>query len=201
MVRLHVARGPSRGFRRNTVAVTALVALLVTFSSTVAGATPTPAAQWAPKFCTAVSTFEQHLTRDGTKADAVLSGNITSLSAAKNALTTFMSRATADADAAVTALKKAGAPDAPNGSKLAAVFVKALQNARGLYASARTDAQHLPTKTLSAFESATKKITNKLNRGSTGITNSFTHVEALDTSGQVGAAVRAEPSCAFLQNR
>jgi len=185
---------------RPVVATAATVLSLTVFASTSAQASTVPAAQWAPKFCTALSTFQAHLTRDGTKADAVLSGNITSLTAAKTTLADFMGKAVTDADNAISALKRAGTPNAPNGSKISAAFVKGFQNARGVFASARTNSQHLPTKTLSAFESSMKKITSDLNKGSAGITASFANVQTLDTSGKVGAAVQAEPACAFLKN-
>jgi hypothetical protein len=186
--------------RRPLVVFAAVAVLVVLLPSTAATATTTTAAEWAPKFCAAISSFQAHLTSDGSEADAVLSGEIANLKTARNALATFMSKATKDTDTAITALKKAGTPDAPNGAKVAAVFVKALQNARSLFASAKSDAEHLPTNNLKSFEAATQKITNKLKRGSTGITNSFSNVQALDTSGDIGAAVRAEPTCAFLQN-
>ena len=185
---------------RRPLTISALGTLLVVLAATNAVANTTPASQWAPKFCAALSTFEQHLTGDGKKAEAVLSGNITSLAAAKATLTDFMGKAVNDADTAISAVTHAGTPNAPNGSKITATFVKGLHNARDLFASARTNAQHLPTKTLSAFESSTKKITSDLNQGSKGIVASFNNAQALDTSGKVGAAVRAEPTCAFLKN-
>ncbi len=185
---------------RRLVAIAASVLSLTVFASTSAQASTVPAGQWAPKFCAALSSFEAHLTRDGKKAEAVLSGNITSLAAAKTTIADFMGKAVTDADTALSALKHAGTPNAPNGSKISAAFVKGFQNARSLFASARTNAQHLPTKTLSAFESSTQKITSALNKGSAGITASFTDVQTLDKSGRVGAAVQAEPTCAFLKN-
>ena len=180
--------------------IAAVASLLVAFAAPNAAANTVPAAQWAPKFCAAVSTFEQHLTRDGKKTEAVLSGNITSLAAAKSTLVDFMGKAVADADAAIAALKHAGTPNATNGSKITAAFLTGLHTARDLFASARSNAQHLPTKTLSAFEASTQKITSDLNKGSEAITATFSNVQTLDTSGNVGAAVRAEPRCAFLKS-
>jgi len=185
---------------RRSLTIAAVATLLVVWVATSAVANTVPAGQWAPRFCAALSSFQAHLTRDGKKADAVLSGNITSLAAAKTTLADFMGKAVKDADTAISAVKAAGAPSAPNGAKITAAFVKGLQNARNVFASAKTNAQHLPTKTLSAFESSTQKITSDLNRGSAGIIASFTNVQSLDTSGKVGAAVQAEPACAFLKN-
>jgi hypothetical protein len=45
-----------------------------------------------------------------------------------------------------------------------------------------------------------KKITSDLNEGSGGITASFSNFQTFDTSGKAGAAVQAEPTCAFLKN-
>jgi hypothetical protein len=184
---------------RRSLMIAAVASLLVLLAPSAVAST-VPAAQWAPKFCAAVSTFEQHLTRDGKKTEAVLSGNITSLGAAKTTLVDFMGKAVADADAAIAALKHAGAPNAANGSKITAAFLTGLHTARNLFASARSNAQRLPTKTLSAFEASTQKITTDLNKGSQAITATFSNVQKLDTSGNVGAAVRAEPRCAFLKS-
>ncbi len=178
----------------------AVIFTVVVFVSSGASAKSLPAPTWAPKFCAAISTFQAHLDRDGTRADAVLSGDITSLGEAKSALVDFMGKAVRDADTAVSALSRAGAPNTPNGSKVAARFATAFKTLRSLYATASTDAQHLATKTLSGFESGAKKITAALAKGAKGITASFASIQSLDPSGQLGAALRAEPTCAFLKN-
>jgi hypothetical protein len=185
---------------RRFLSVTAVVVLFVVFAAAGAAAKTVPAAQWAPKFCTALSTFQQHLAKDSKQAEAVLSGNIKSLNAAKSTLAGFMAKAVNDAETAIKALTRAGAPDAANGSKIAARFVQGFQSARRLYVSARTKAQHLSTKTLAAFESSTTLLTAALNKGADSLTQSFTSIESLDTSKTVGAALRTEPTCAFLQN-
>ena len=180
--------------------VAAVVFVVVVSTSVGALAKSLPAAEWAPKFCTAISTFQQHLTDDGTQADAVLSGDITSLAKAKSALATFMSKAVRDAEVATSALQRAGVPDTANGPKIAARFATGFQTLRSLYVSARTNAQHLPTKNLGGFETATKKITSALEKGARDLTASFASIQSLDTSGKLGAALRAEPTCAFLNN-
>jgi hypothetical protein len=185
---------------RRFLSVAAAVVLFVVFAPAAADAKSVPAAQWAPKFCAALSTFQQHLAKDSKRAGAVLSGNIKSLNAAKSTLAGFMAKAVNDADAAISALTRAGAPHAANGSKIAARFVQSFQSARRLYVSARTEAQHLPTKTLARFESSTKQLTGALNKGADSLTESFTSIESLDSSKTVGAAQRTEPTCAFLQN-
>jgi hypothetical protein len=185
---------------KRSLAIAPLVALFVVTASTNAAANTVPAGQWAPKFCSALSTFQTRLSSDGSKADAVLSGNVTSLTQAKTTLSAFMGKAVNDADTAITALKHAGTPNAPNGSKIAAQFVSAFQKARSLFASAKTQAQHLPTKTLTGFEDATKKLTADLSKGTQGLTATFANTKTLDTSGKIAAALHAEPTCAFLQN-
>ncbi|MFI5053425.1 MAG: hypothetical protein ACHQDE_03610, partial [Acidimicrobiia bacterium] len=64
--------------RRPLVVVT-LVMLVVVLAPSGADARTVPAAQWAPKFCSALSTFQQDLARDGDQVDAVLGGDVTSL--------------------------------------------------------------------------------------------------------------------------
>lgn len=184
--------------KRSLVGV-ALVALFVVTASSYATANSVSPSIWAPKFCDALSIFQQHLSSDGTQADAVLSGNITGLTQAKTTLATFMARAVKDTDTAISALRHAGTPSAANGSKIAAQFISGFENARTLFTSARTQAQHLPTKTLTGFENATKKVTADLNKGAEGLNAKFGNIQKLDTSGKVAAALQAEPTCAFLQ--
>src|SRR5882724_4638094 len=135
---------------RRVLPVAAVALALVALTPGGASAKTLPVAQWAPKFCAAISTFQSRLESDGSQAGAVLSGNITNLRAAKAALTTFMGKAVGDAGAALSALKRAGAPDTPGGSKIAAKFTTAFQTLHALYVSARKNAAHLPTKTLGA---------------------------------------------------
>jgi hypothetical protein len=185
---------------RRPLSAVAGVVLFVVLASGSAAAKTVPAAQWAPKFCVALSTFQQHLANDGKHAEAVLSGNITSLTQAKSTLAGFMAKAVKDADTVIAALKRAGTPDTTNGSKIAARFVQGFQAARRLYATARTDAQHLPTKTLVGFEASTKKLTSALTDGGRSLSASVNSVQTLDTSGKLARALQAEPTCAFLQN-
>jgi hypothetical protein len=195
----HQARTATVVWMKRSFALATLAAILLVSTAASAGASTVTPGTWAPKFCGALSTFQQDLSSQGTQADAVLSGNITSLTQAKTTLATFMSRAVKDADTALTSLKKAGTPNVPNGSKIAGQFTSAFQNARSLFASAKTQAQRLPTKTLSGFESSTKKVTANLNKGAQGLTAKFANIQKLDTSGKVAAALQAEPTCAFLQ--
>lgn len=185
--------------RRSLTAV-AVVVVFVMLASGDAAAKTVPAGQWAPKFCAALSTFQQHLSNDGTQANAVLSGNISSLAEAKSTLVGFMAKAVKDADTVISALTRAGAPNTANGSKITARFIAGFETVRGLYVSARTAAQQLPTKTLAGFESSTKKLTSDLNKGNKSIVASFKSIKSLDTSGKVAVALQAEPTCAFLQN-
>jgi hypothetical protein len=191
---------PSRFLEmRRSLTVAVLACVVVVSAPGIASAKSLPAAQWVPRFCAALSTFQSHLASDGTRADAVLSGDITSLAEAKSALVAFMGRAVRDADAALSALGHAGTPNTVNGAKIAARFVKGFQTVRGLYGSARTAAQHLATKTFGAFESGTKSITSALEKGGRSIESSFASIQLLDKGGTLGAALRAEPTCAFLQ--
>ena len=84
-------------------------------------------------------------------------------------------------------------------SKIAGQFISAFHNARSLFTSAKTQAQHLPTKTLSGFENGTKKVTADLNKGAQGLSAKFANIQQLDTNGKISAALHAEPACAFLQ--
>jgi len=193
------SRNVRHAMRRASTVIGVLV-LVVALTATSASAKTVPAAQWAPKFCAALSMLQAKLSSGGKKADAVLSGNITSLGQAKATLSSFMGKAVTDAEKVIAALKRAVTPEASNVTKLAGRFMSAFQTVRRLYLSAKSKTQHLATKSLAGFESATKKVTSDLNMGAARLTASFTTIRSLDTSGKIADALHSTPSCAFLQN-
>jgi hypothetical protein len=183
--------------RRVFVVTTVTVALIVGFAGVASAKTVSPGV-WAPKFCAALSSWQDKLTTDGTAAQDVLSGQVTNLAAAKAELVSFLAKSVANTDRTVSAMQKAGAPSSPNGTQIAQAFVDALVSASTLFQSAKTKAQQAPTKSLKSFESVISQVTSALNKGGTNIAKSFASISKLDTSGQLAQSLQNEPSCAFL---
>ncbi len=183
---------------RKLVMVACLSVAMVLTSVVPASAASVAPSTWAPKFCSTLDSFQQKLQSDGSAADKALSGQATDLKAAKAQLVAFLNKAVTNTKRAVQQLQKAGTPKTPNGAKIAAKFVSALQSAQSLFASAATTAASLSTTKLSKFESTSQRITAALNRGGTAIDKSFTDVKALDTSGVLTQTLQNAPACAFL---
>ena len=68
---------------RRIIVIVATVGCVIAVSS-VAGAKTVPAGSWAPKFCSALRSWQQKLQSDGNTAQSALSGNVSDLKGAKS---------------------------------------------------------------------------------------------------------------------
>jgi hypothetical protein len=180
-----------------TAAVVVTVSLLISGSASARTVSP---GQWAPKFCTALSTWEAAVKTDGASAQDALSGQATDLTSAKAELVNFLDKTVSDTDAAVSAIKQAGAPSSTNGKKIADTFVKGLQAAGKLFASSKTEVDNLSTTDLAGFKTTVSDVSSSLTKGGNGIGKSFSGVSKLDKGGKLSLALKKEPTCAFLSN-
>ena len=184
--------------RRATALVAFVVVLATVALAAPAGAATVSPGSWAPKFCTALSTWKDALTTGADNTESTLSGGITNLSQAKSEVVSFLGRSVKQTDTAVSSLKKAGVPSTTNGKKIASTFVNGLQSASDLFASAKKKAQNIPTSNPAKFKASAQSVTTALNNGSKKVSDSFSDVSKLDKKGELSTALQAEPSCAFL---
>ena len=86
----------------------------------VAGAKTVSPSTWAPKFCDALSTWQDALQSGSDAIDAEFSGSDpTDLAGAKSKLVRFLGDDVSATNKAIKALQRAGAPSSTNGSKIA----------------------------------------------------------------------------------
>jgi hypothetical protein len=137
---------------------------------------------------------------DGASAQDALSGQATDLTSAKAELVNFLDKIVSDTDAAVSAIKQAGAPSSTNGTKIADTFVKGVQAAGKLFASSKTEVDNLSTTDLAGFKTTVSDVSSSLTKGGNGIGKSFSGVSKLDKGGKLSLALKKEPTCAFLSN-
>jgi hypothetical protein len=183
---------------RRLVVATVIAVLVLAVVATPASAKTVTPEEWAPKFCSALSNWQDKLTTDGDAAEAALSGKVSNLKQAKSQLVSFLGKSVTNTKNAVSAIQNAGTPNSENGDKIEAAFVSGLQSAAALFQSAKAKAQTASTKNLASFEKVTTQVTSALNKGGDAIDKSFSKIETLDTNGTLGAAIEADPSCAFL---
>jgi hypothetical protein len=184
---------------RRGLAISVTAGLVTTFALADAASAKTVSPErWAPKFCAALSTWQEELTDEVTEVQDALSGSESNLKARKSRVASFLAKTVATTDRTVAALKKAGSPRSPNGEKIAGIFVKGLQSASDLFAAAKKTVQSIPTNSAAKFKAAGRSIKAAIERGSSEITDSFGSVAKLDTGNTLVKALEAEPSCSFL---
>jgi hypothetical protein len=188
---------------RRWMAGTATLAVALGFVlGGVAGAKTVSPSTWAPKFCDALSTWQDALQSSSDAIDSAFSsGSITDLKGARTELVKDLGDDVSATSTAIKSLQKAGAPSSANGSKIAGKFVTGLQSAQTLFKSAQSKAKTLSTTSLSSFQSLGRTITSDLTKGGDALRKSFSGVQTLDTGGKLAAALQDEPSCSFLASQ
>lgn len=106
----------------------------------------------------------------------------------------FLSAVISDTDAASAALKKAGTPKVPSGSKLAGDLVGAFAQLKATYVRASQQAAKLPTTSVQALQSSILSIADTVERSLQTI---GTRLSALQTP-QLKAAAASSPACKQL---
>jgi hypothetical protein len=183
---------------RRSFVVTICGFVIVAVTASGASAKTVSPDQWAPKFCTALSKWQDTLNQDSSDAQSALSGDTSNLKQAKSELVSFLGKSVTNSNQTVAALKDAGTPKSTNGAKIANEFVSGMQNASKLFQAAKTKVQKASTSSLTKFNAVTSSVSSALNKGGDAIEKSFTDTASLDTKGELADALQNEPSCAFL---
>ena len=169
-------------------------------SSNAVAKTSSPA-QWAPKFCTALSTWGAATDANEASVESALSGLGTGVGALPNGktlVTNLFAQDVSDTDALISALRSAGAPSSQNGTKIQSTFLKAFQTLRDASASAQTAAGQLPTDNAANFLSQSSDLITAYQKSSGNLGSGFKAVGKLDVGGKLSKALTNERSCKFL---
>ena len=182
---------------RRLCCVGALAAALLATSVPVAHAATMSPNKWASKFCIALKTWGDTTSQKAGDVESSLS-TVSDLETARDQLVQYLGEMEAETQDAVDALKKAGTPSTPNGGKIAALFVKALQTTKAKFADAKDDASHLSTTDPAAFATDSGRIATNLSRAGDAIGDSFDGAQKLDKGKKLENALKATRVCAFL---
>jgi hypothetical protein len=176
-------------------AATVVVSLSLLLSNSVSAETTSPQA-YAHKVCPALATWA---TRVGTEQSKFRGDSIArsdDLTAAKAALLRLLGDSVSDTDTAISAFKRAGAPSATNGAKVANVSVRAFESIRKALVSAKTKARKLATTDPTQFRAAVRSLASSIDTAGAKFLNQMNNLRTLDKSGRIGRALSREPTCA-----
>ena len=172
------------------------LALLATSIPAAHAATVSPST-WAPKFCTAIQEYQTTITDAQDQMDTATQG-VTDLTEGRTQIVAFLGDMVTAAKTAKTAVARAGNPSSPNGAKIEAQFVKALDASAGIFADAKAKAAKISTKNPTEFAKGGKQVGVDLTSAGEKLSTGFSGIGKLDKGKKLEAAVRAAPECAFL---
>ena len=152
---------------------------------------------WAPKFCTAIEKYQTTITDAQDQMDTALAG-VTDLSEGRTQIVSFLGEMVSAAKTARRAVERAGNPSSPNGAKIEAKFVAALDASADIFADAKAKAAKISTTSPSAFAKEGKQVGVDLSDAAEKLSAGFGGIGKLDKGKKLEAAVRAAPECEFL---
>jgi len=183
---------------RRLFVIGALALAVLATSVPTAHAATEPSA-WAPKFCKAFQKWQKTVTSESKKANEVFdntaSGDLQSI---KDEFVSFLGKDVTATNQVISAIKKAGVPDAQNGKAIQKKIVEGFQAASDIFATAKSDAAKLSTTDPTAFVTDATQIKTNLDGASSEFSTSFSQAEALDKKGTIGSALEDAKACSFL---
>ena len=182
--------------RRLSVVALVVVGLVAGATTGASAATVSPST-WAPKFCTALEDYQTKISDASEQMTTALEG-VTDLSEGRARIVSFLGEMVTAAKTAKRAIERAGLPSSPNGGKIEALFVKALDASSGIFSDAKAQAAKISIKSKAAFAKEGKQVGVDLQEAGDRIGKSFGGVDKLDTGKKLEVAIKAAPECAFL---
>ena len=154
---------------------------------------------WAPKFCKAFQKWQKTITAESEKANQVFDTTAKGdIQAVKDEFVSFLGKDVTATNSVISAIKKAGVPDAQNGKAIQKKIIEGFQAAADIFDQAKTDAAKLSTTDPTAFVTDATLIKNNLDGASGEFSTSFSQAEALDKKGTIGSALEDASACSFL---
>ena len=181
------------------VSVTALVViglLAGALGSTASAATVSPS-EFAPKFCSALATYQDTLDSGSDQLQSSL-GGVTNLKKARAKIVAFLGKMSTAAKQATSDVQAAGEPSSAGGSEIAGKFVTALDDSSALFTKAKAKAAKVSTSNPAAFQKQGAKVATDLGNAAIRLSSTFDDLATLDANGELVGAFQAEPSCSNL---
>lgn len=182
--------------RRLSVTTFVIVGLVATSVGSASAATVSPS-KWAPKFCTAIDDYQTTISETTEQMQTALQ-SVTDLSEARGQIVSYLGSMVAAAKTAKRGVERAGVPSSPNGAKIEAKFVDALDESADIFTDAKAQAAKISTTDAAAFAKEGKQVGTDLQDAGTELSASFGGIGKLDKGKKLEAAVRAADECAFL---
>jgi len=175
----------------------ALALALFATSIPSAQATTVSPSTWAPKFCGAIEQYQTTIADAKDQMDTALSG-VTDLADGRARIVSFLGEMVTAAKTAKRAVERAGNPSSPNGAKIEAQFVKALDESARIFTDAKAKAAKISIASPAAFAKGGKQVGVDLTDAGEKLSTGFRGIGKLDKGKKLETAVRAAPECASL---
>ncbi len=182
--------------RRLSCAGVLVLGFIATSVPSAHAATVSPST-WAPKFCTAIEKYQSTIADAQDEMETALAG-VTDLTEGRAQIVSFLGEMVTAAKTATRAVERAGNPSSPNGAKIEAQFVKALDASAGIFIDAKAKAAKISTKSPAAFAKEGKQVGVDLSDAAEKLGAGFSGIDKLDKGKKLETAVRAAPECASL---
>ena len=183
---------------RRLACVSALVVTLVALHIPSAGAA-TSADSWAPKFCGAITKWQNAIQKNASEVDDVVAlGANSDLSSLRETFVGFLESDVKATKAAIASIKKAGTPDVTNGAKIQKKIIAGLQSTSSSFAGAKRDAEAVSTDDEATFVTDVATISTNLASVTDGFITAVSDAQALDTDNEIGTAFAKAKACKAL---
>ena len=173
---------------------------LVALSAPAAVAKTLEVDTWAQGFCNALEDWQTTASKAHDLVDDVVRNGVASSSKAKSAqkrIVDALASASKKSTTVSKAVKALGAPNVANGAKISSIMVTAIGNTAGAFGAAKDQVANASTDP-KKFRTKVKSVSVEVDRDLERAGADINEIDALDRSGDLDDAFKAEPACAFL---
>jgi hypothetical protein len=154
--------------------------------------------QWGDTFCSETADWLTGAQQGADQLSAQADDPSLTASDAKTLIADYLETGVDATTAFGKAIKRVGAPDVKNGTKIQAAILAGIAGSGVLLAGLEKTAKAMPTKPATAFQRSASKIGAKLSGFSSPFQKGLSKAESLDSSGELNTVLGTLPSCAEL---
>ena len=186
----------------STLVVVTASALVLGVAPPVGAAESTDPSDWAAGFCGALEDWQGTAVSARDVVDDVITNGVASSTKAKatrKKLVRTLEDASEGSEVAGDSIKELGPPDVKNGAKISSTVSNAIYDTGDTFADAAKDAAKFSTDP-KKFQKQVKTLKGQVDDGLNAAGEDIGKIDALDTGGELDAALTAEPACSSLSS-
>ena len=184
------------------VVATTAAALGLLVAAPADAASSTDTSDWAAGFCGALEDWQGTALSARDVVDDVITNGVASSTKAKatrKKLVGALEDASEGSELAGDSIQELGSPDVKNGAKIASTAYHAIYDIGHTFADAAKDAAKFSTDPRK-FQKQVKALKGQVDDGLDAAGEDIGKIDALDTGGELDAALSAEPACSSLSS-